>query len=56
MIFLIEQKIKEENILQHLNSFFGGRDNNQRVEMESGEDFEKNTNFARTLNINVGDQ
>lgn len=56
MISLIEKKIKEEeDILNHINLFFD-TSRNDDVEMENDDSNVSNANFARSLNINVGDQ
>ncbi len=54
MISLIERKIKEEeNILHHVGRFFPAKTEDRAEGMEEGK---AKVNFARNLNINVGDQ
>ena len=53
MVYLIENKIwEEENIIKHVGSFFHGHDDH-KDEMETKD---SDGNYARALNINVGDQ
>ena len=53
MVNLIENKIREEeNIIKHVGSFFHGHDD-QTDQMETKD---SDGNYARALNINVGDQ
>ena len=54
MITLIENKIKEEeDVVQHARTFFPEKTEDREEGMEEGN---AEVNFARSLNINVGDQ
>ena len=54
MITLIENKIKEEeDVVQHVRTFFPEKTEDREEGMEEGN---AEVNFARSLNINVGDQ